>query len=148
MSGTTTFRQWLRTWGLSMFGYAEENFHGHHQIIRVWGLFQPARWEVYRWAVGTGSDDMDKWMRPLRRGSAEAYHRIQLSAECVYKGGDWKAAKRAFGGAYPDGTTDKSRRADGENCPQCHRFECSSECIAAEQVEIDGYNGPTPEKFA
>lgn len=99
----------LRACGLALLGYAQENFHGHHQLLRVWGPFLPARWEVYRWPVGTGSSDLDDWMRPLLVGSSEAYHRIQLSAERVYAGRDWEAAKRAFAGIYSDGTTDVTR---------------------------------------
>jgi hypothetical protein len=49
--------------------------------------------------VGTGSSDLDDWMKPLRFGSREAHHRINLSTERVYVGRDTKAALAAFVGA-------------------------------------------------
>jgi len=101
--------RWLRVVGLAPFGFAQEDFHGHHQLLRVWGPLLPARWEVYRWPTETGTDEKDRWLRPLPSGSPEMRHRIQLTAELVYSGTDWHAAKRAFAGRYPDGTTDVSR---------------------------------------
>lgn len=102
-------KRWLKERGLWSFGYEQENFHGHHQLIRVWGLLFPSRWEVYRWPVGTGSEDLARWMLPLKAGSSEARHRIQLSSELVYSGKSWDDAKKAFSGSYPDGTTDATR---------------------------------------
>lgn len=100
---------WARKIGLARFGYTQENFAHHHQLLRVWGPFMPARWEVYRWPAETGSRDLDEWMKPLPFGSIEAYHRIRLSAELVYSGNDWAMARDAFVGEYPDGTTDVIR---------------------------------------
>lgn len=37
---------------------------------------------------------------------------------------------------------------DEETCPRCHLVECSAECIAAEQAEIDAYDGQRPRKFS
>lgn len=142
---------WMRKVGLAPFGFAQEALHAHHQLLRVWGLLLPARWEVYRWPVGTGSSDLDDHLKPLPRGSPEAWHRIQFSADRVYCGHDWDAAKRAMAGMYPDGTTDATRPQVGgedERCPRCRRMDCSPECIAQEQAEIDANRGLSPEKFA
>lgn len=35
-----------------------------------------------------------------------------------------------------------------ETCPRCGLVDCSLECIAAEQAEVDAYDGPIPDKFA
>lgn len=38
--------------------------------------------------------------------------------------------------------------AGEETCPRCRLVDCSPECIAAEQAELDAYTGPTLKKFA
>jgi len=105
----STLIRLLRLAGLAPFGYQQENFHSHHQLLLVWGPLLPSRWEVYRWPVGTGSYELSKALRPLRLGSYEAYQRIGSCTERVYAGRDWNAAKRAASGLYPDGTSDTSR---------------------------------------
>jgi len=92
----------LRNHGLALFGFAQEDFRHHHQLLRVWGIGRPARWEVWRWAVGTGSSDKDDALEPLPFGSNEMYHRIGFLAERVYVGRDWKAAKSAMCGVYQE----------------------------------------------
>jgi hypothetical protein len=42
----------------------------------------------------------------------------------------------------------ESNVLDSETCPRCGQFSCTPECIAAEQVEVDAYDGPTPRKHA
>ena len=144
-------KRWLRSHGLAPFGFAQENFHAHHLLLRVWGPLRPARWEVYRWPVGTGADDVRHEVLPLPWGSPEAWRRIQFCAEGVYSGRDWNEALRAFGGEYPDGTTDRTRPPVGgdiDTCPRCHQFDCTPECIAQEQAEVDGCDMPRPRKYA
>jgi len=97
---TSTVTRWRRRRGLALFGYAQENFHQHHQLLLVWGLGRPARLEVYRWPVGTGSTEADSARGDAPFGSREAYRRIRAHAELVYAGHDWEAARAAFNGRY------------------------------------------------
>jgi hypothetical protein len=77
------------------FGFATEDFRHHHQLLCVWHLGR-SWFEVYRWPVGTGNEDMHDALRPLEHGSPEAYSRIGFCAQRVYKGSDFRAAKNAM----------------------------------------------------
>jgi hypothetical protein len=90
----------FRNSGLASFGFSQEDFRHHHQLLRVWGPLNPAHWEVWRWEVGTVPSDADNAIEPLRFGSLESYHRIGFMAERVYVGNDWKDAKAAMRGVY------------------------------------------------
>lgn len=85
-----------KRWGLHPFGYAQEDYRHHHQLLYIWSPFRRPRWEVRRWHVGMGASDIADWIKPLPFGSLDAYHRIELSAERVHVGRDFHAAKDAM----------------------------------------------------
>lgn len=88
---------WLRQAGCyPFFGFSQEDYHLNYQVLKVWGLFLPLQYEVYRWPFPITKDILDRWMQPLPFGSYDAYQRIKLSADLVYSGHDWDTVRRTL----------------------------------------------------
>jgi hypothetical protein len=88
-------KTWLRKHGLAPFGFTQNFLNNGVLLVRVWGPFLPARWEVRRWMLGS-REHAEAWLAPLPPGSSERYHRIEFSSRLLYAGNDYYAVDVAL----------------------------------------------------
>lgn len=93
----------LRNIGLAPFGFVQEDFRHHHQLLRVWELGSLPRWEVWAWPVNTGSSGVDDAYRSDNAcdDARAQYATIQERARLVWAGRNWAEARATFAG--PEG---------------------------------------------
>ncbi len=90
-----SIRRWLRRNGLAPFGFAQEDFRHHTQVLYVWRPLQRASFEVWRWPVETGTEEKDRALRGTRNGTVACYRRIEQSARLVHSGSNFREAMNA-----------------------------------------------------